>query len=565
VELVDVAQTGAPLRDGALGFALDVPPSSAVLSGSGEDFEGFATADLRHAGGFALRWKGERLDLAGFRLREAAAPHALELRDARGMRWLLIDKPHAVLARDRLSLADADVLLAPELAARLRRPDLSESYVGVLDAQLSLEPEVPSAATARATAGACVGDTTLPVDLELVNLTGMTQAVREPSGRVAIAPSATVRNLGPGDVAWYRSIAPSSPVGPHPFLVLNFYRLAGGVLDQIGRADVKHTYFATNTGCACSGGQILYAGCEDLYGVSTNLDRFNLAPRSEVDVQSVTWTSLGSHFDGVPVDDYRDHGGDSAHDGFEHRLVVREPDLETPAARYFYDGWYLAPRDTNLTNSMGHREVAPSLAGSTWSFPTIDAGTANGSVLDVFVDPQNVQPGQATELLDTGEGRVQLAVITTDLGGGEYHYEFALMNFDFERQVRSFSLPFAAGQILSNAGFDDGDPDPLNDWTVTVSAGRITWTAPAGHALDWATLFNFRLDANAAPVAAAATLTPLQAGSPPAIAVRTLPEPGSAAALAWAFAYLALLASRRRSSREGSSTTTGISRLVRPS
>ena len=71
--------------------------STVALDAVGGDYEGFAAADLRHAGGFALRWIGARIDLAGFRLTEAAPPHALELRDARGARWLLVDKPHALL------------------------------------------------------------------------------------------------------------------------------------------------------------------------------------------------------------------------------------------------------------------------------------------------------------------------------------------------------------------------------------------------------------------------------------------------------------------------------------
>jgi hypothetical protein len=380
----------------------------------------------------------------------------------------------------------------------------------------------------------------------MAELAGMTQAAREPGGRVAIAPGATVRNLGPGDVQWFRSIAPASPVGPHPFLSLNFYRLSGGVLEQIGRADVKHTFFATNDACPCPGGQILYAGCEDFYGISTNLDRANLAPRDEIDAFAVTWTSLGSHFDGVPVDDFRHHGGNAAHDNFQHRLVVREPDLQTPGARYFYDGWYMAPNDTNLENSMGHREVDPVLEGSTWSFETIDAGTTNGSILDALVDPQNVPPGQATELLDTGEGRVHLAVVTSDLGGGVFHYEYALMNFDFERQIRSFSLFVAPGQTVSNAGFSDADGNPLNDWMPSVANLRVTWTAPTGHAPDWGTLFNFRMDVDAAPVETTAGLAPLQPGSPGEVAVRTVPEPGVGASIGFSLPLLALLARRRR-------------------
>jgi hypothetical protein len=543
IGLVDVAQTAAPLRDGALGFAVVAPASRVAFDAPSGDFESFAHADLRHAGGFALQLADAVIDLHAFRFSEAAAPRLLALRDAQGARWLVVDRPHAVLAGDRLALADADLLLAPEFAQRLGRPDLAWTYVGELDARLTFASTSAAAAPQAATAG-CAGDFTQPVDLLMVDLTSMTQAAREPGGRVALAPSATVQNLGPGDVQWYRTIAPDSPVGPHPFLTMNFYRLSGGVLKQIGRSDVKHTFFATNTGCACSAGQILYAGCSDLYGVSTNLNRIQLAPRSEVHPLSATWTSLGSHFDGIPLDDVRDHGGDSVHDSFEHRLVVLEPDLQTLGARYFYDAWYLAPNDANLANSMGRREVQPAFAGGTWSFAIVDAGIARGSILDVLVDPQNVQPGQRTELADTGEGRVHLAVVTANQGGGVYHYEYALVNFDFEREIRSFSLPVVAGQTVSNPGFSDADADPANDWTASVANGRMTWTAPAGNALGWGTLFGFRMDVDAAPVEAAAVLAPRAPGNPQEIHVRTLPEPGVAASLS-AFAALALLARRR--------------------
>ena len=551
IDLVDVTPSSPPLREAALGFAVDVPPSTVTLDAAGNDFEGFVAADLRHAGGFALRTKGVRLDFSTFSLHETAAPHSLELRDAQGTRWFVIDKPQAVLTADWLAIENADVLIAPELAQLLGRPDLAETYIGVFDAQLTFGSAAPNArvaaaTTTAATTAACAGDFSQPADLEMRILSGMTQSVREAGGRIAISPSATVRNLGPGDVQWYRAIAPATPVGPHPFLILNFYRLSGGVLEQIGRADVKHAFFATNEICGCTAGNILYAGCQDVYGVSTNLDRTNLAPRSEVNAHTASWTSLGSHFDGVPVNDYRDHGGDSAHDSFEHRLVVREPDLQTPGARYFYDGWYLGPNDPNLGNSMGHREVDPTFGGSTWTFPTIDAGTANGSILDVLVNPSNVLPGQSTELLDTGEGRVHLVAVTTDLGGGSYHYEYALMNFTFERQVQSFSLPLGAVPTVSNMGFDDGDTNASNDWTPTIANGSVTWTAPVDHALDFGTLFNFRFDANATPVEDFATITPLDPGSPGTIPVRTLPEPSRRSLIEASLVLLSLLPYRTR-------------------
>jgi hypothetical protein len=180
-------------------------------------------------------------------------------------------------------------------------------------------------------------------------------------------------------------------------------------------------------------------------------------------------TSLGSHFDGIPVDDTRSTTATRRHDDFEHRLVVQEPDLQTPGARYFYDGWYLAPNDPNLGKQHGAPRGRPDVRRVDLDLPDDRRGHRERVDLDVLVNPSNVLPGQATELLDTGEGRVHLVAVTTALGGGSYHYEYALMNFTFERKVQSFSLPVGANQTVSNTGFDDGDTNAANDWTPSIA------------------------------------------------------------------------------------------------
>ena len=58
--------------------------------------------------------------------------------------------------------------------------------------------------------------------------------------------------------------------------------------------------------------------------------------------------------------------------------------------------------------------IFPQLVGSVWSFGNDDELT-NGSVLDEI-------PEATTQLLDTGEGQVQLAVTTSDLGDGVHNY-----------------------------------------------------------------------------------------------------------------------------------------------
>jgi hypothetical protein len=121
-------------------------------------------------------------------------------------------------------------------------------------------------------------------------------------------------------------------------------------------------------------------------------------------------------------------------------------------------------------------------------------------------------------VLDTGEGRLELVAGTTALPSGAYRYDYGLMNFDFDRRIRSFSVPLPAGVELASVAFYDGDAAPGNDWQSLVTATEIVWTTPAGDpelgALDWGTLYNFRFDANAAPTDPMTTLGVLESGSP---------------------------------------------------
>jgi len=209
----------------------------------------------------------------------------------------------------------------------------------------------------------------------------------------------------------------------------------------------------------------------------------------------------------------RDHGGNSQHDDFEHRFnIFDEADLQT-AGDYYVEAWYIVRDDVDLFNSMGNAPMSPSFSGSSWTFGP-EQDHANGSILDRFVDPISPPPGAATVSLDTGEGWVQVAVETTDLGGGQFHYEYAVMNFDFDPQVKSFSVPLGPGMNVSNVEFIDVDADAGNDWANVVGSNSITWQAPVGNALDWGTLYSFAFDVDSAPVTATATLEILEPGAP---------------------------------------------------
>jgi hypothetical protein len=535
-----------------------VPPSLLELRAPGGDFERFDAGELVHDGGFVLSGPAGRLPLDPLVLRVSeGSGDDFDWLDAAGRRWFVLRDMHfaASFESQELRVEGLSIHVAPELARFLGVEALAGTYVGVANLLL---PALIAAEDGGGAGGGFCPETEGTVDIELIGIDAVSQLAREPGVRVALAPSAELANVGTASVEWYRAILPipSGAVGPHPYLSLSMFRLdPDGSIVQLGLGDVKHAYFAVNEGCACAGGHILYPGCTDVYGVATNADRENLAPRDEVHAFTGSWERVGSHFDRCflatcnpatdDADDFRDHGGNAPvglhHDSFEHLVVVPEAELAVAGARYFADAWYVVGGDVDLFNSMGHREVAPALS-SVWTFGLLGP-LANGSVLEEI-------PGADLATLDTGEGRLQLAATTADLGGGSHHYEYALMNFDFDRQIDRFEVPIDASiavQSLDSRGLGD---EPGNDWTASVGPDSVSWQAPPGTGLDWGMLVSFGFDADAAPVASEVSVAVREAGSPARFAFAVAapaPEPGVRTLGAGAILGLVAVSSRRRS------------------
>lgn len=249
-------------------------------------------------------------------------------------------------------------------------------------------------------------------------------------------------------------------------------------------------------------------GCSDTYSVSNNGSRFYLGPREEIDPHAVTWTACGSFFDGTPVDCNRSYFGNEPNQ-VNHRLEVYDEDLDVPGASFYYEGAYFVAGDAALANNIGWRACTTTWSGSSWQFqdivqdPQFPLTPNPGPVVRIWGDQQN----QIQVAADDGE--VWLAVQVTDLGGGQWHYEYALYNRTSERGVYSFSVP-TGGATVTNPGFRDIDKDPATDWTVTVAQGLVTWATddwisnPDAPALTFQTMFNFRFDADQPPVPALA-------------------------------------------------------------
>jgi hypothetical protein len=245
-------------------------------------------------------------------------------------------------------------------------------------------------------------------------------------------------------------------------------------------------------------------GCSDTYSVSNNASQYYLGPRKEVNPYLGTWEACGSFFD-EPIspdgDCGRDYSG-SEPNGVNHRLEVWDADLGHAGATYYYEGVYYVADDGLRSNNIGWRQCTTTWSGSQWNITTTGAGLVDnqGTVIDTWGDLRT------HEVVAADDGEVILAVRVTDLGGGSWHYEYALYNWFSDRGVYSFTIP-VGGAAVSSIGFHDVDKIPGNDWTAVVAGGFVTWstsdyvTDPNANAVTYQTMYNFRFDSNVPPVA----------------------------------------------------------------
>jgi hypothetical protein len=515
-----------------------------------DGFHRFEGGSLRHRGGFRLRGRASGFDLSGLELRPGTKAGSLELVDTTGTALLVTGDAQWELdaGRGLLRYLNADLRILPALARRLGDERYAGITIGVLALDATLRtgpvPPAPPVASGAAVPPPC-GDWSGVIDVGLVDMTGISQVDSGMSnGRavVVVVPSAELKNVGTANVPWYAKFSnlAQPPYDQHPFLVWQMLRASGGVLEPIGRSDLKHAFLTENIGCdpgACTDSHILGSGCTDTYGVGSNTFNGALAPRAEVTASTGTWAHCGgirTHFDtnGDCTQDFFGTGENS----FTHGMKVAETDLQVAGATYFVEAFYIVRGDTNIFNSMGYLQVIPAKR-SLWTFTT--AGSyVQGPALDAWVQPAAPGPDADNRLLDTGEGRVQLAVRVTGVPGNpdRRRYAYALQNHDFDRRIRSFHVPFNTGTgIIENVAYADGDGFAANDWTWTADATGITWTAPEASTppaeLDYASLVSFRFDSDQTATPVEAGLGVLEAGPPGApteLRVQTLaPDTGA--------------------------------------
>lgn len=481
------------------------------LRGEGSIFRDVGTGELRLASTGTVRLGTTDVSLDGVTLQRGPEDRTLSLvaNDGRILFWA--DHMHHLVNQEqgRIRLFNLDLRLAPEAARALGDERYADMFVAVMELEgpvtIPPAPEDPS--------GCQSPNWGLPDnDTSMITIGGVQQMASDPAtGRIAVAPSSTVGNVGVTDVPWYEKFSGNFPPynnDQHPYLVWNMYRLVNGVMEQIGISPLKHAFLTINSGCACNDPHILGVGCSDTYGTGNNDSIFDLTLRPEVTAFTGVWKRCGSIFDincdGVP------NPPPPRANPMDRRMAVATSDLAVPGAVYYFDSWYIVRDDVNIFNQ-GWRTVTPTnQGGGNWTFTPL--GPMNiGVVIDQWVNPGNPGPNAQSVPINATLGRLRVVVKAFDLGGGQWRYEYGLQNFDFDPRIKTFRVPLPPGVVATNPGFHDPDQDAANNWTATILSNAITFQAPSEAASqDYGSLFNFRFTANAAPSAPGGTLVTMR-------------------------------------------------------
>lgn len=420
----------------------------------------------------------------------------------------------------QLQVGNLDIALTLQCAQQLGRPDLAGKTIGYLKINGDADaidggdiPTEPKADSGPPPQGS--------LDLALSDMGGISWIGRTggayPNGLNALTAYTTSCNVGSVNIPWNPPMSTT-----HPGIVLTVYRVLNGRFEQISNAWIKHGFFATNSNgcgsCGIGGGYVLGPACSDTYGGGNNDDQYYLGARDEWNPLTGTWTCQASWFSNYINDCTRRNTG-SGLSATDHRLAVRDADLGNAGAQYYYEARYINANDINTYNNLASRSCSMNWTGSQWTFNTTDSGETQGPAINRYGEKRAIAQPNA-------EGDVIVAVQTSNLGGGMWHYEYAVYNHTSDRQVRQFSVPMPSGRTVQNISFRDVDQDATNDWVGTYSGDAVTWStdtfgSSSANPLKYSTTFNFRFDSNIPPVDSYAQLGLFKPGSGPDTAAAT--------------------------------------------
>ncbi len=353
-------------------------------------------------------------------------------------------------------------------------------------------------------------------DVIVGDLPGMNSYGSE-GGIYAYSVATTSCNIGTTNLSWIAN----TPM--HPVIGQEMYRLDDGLFEQIGISWLKHGFCALQNpglcpGCGGGGGCLTFLtpGCSDPYSAGLNGTQSNLGPRSQVNPFTgvFPYPFSAPPFAGV----------------IARRLQVHEDDLDpalNAGAQYFVTGQYVTQDDSAAANNFNNASYRPIIVNATSYNISPAPGEPTRQQSPGIQAWQDEVPSVTLEdVAVPGEGLFILGYNVTDNGNGTWHYEYAIYNMNSDRAANSFTVQFPGSIGATNIGFHDvdhhsGEPYVGSDWTGAYTPGvGITWQTTAfalnqnANALRWATMYNFRFDADVPPGQGLGTLGLFKPGTP---------------------------------------------------
>ncbi len=446
-----------------------------------------------------------------------------------------------------LTITGARLLISKQFANSLGRPSEAGSLVGKISVGAAMQPiEIDQVVNGESQSTVIPAVGTVPgPDIIVGELLDLIQyETGEVNGFVGLALGTDACNKGTVNVDWF-----ALPSNDHPFIPQNLYRMSGGAdntqrFEQLGQSWGKHAFAAASSntcgfGCNGVGGDHLGSGCSDAYGGGLNGWQDGIGSRAWVN------PFTGSYPSGNTSNDHTGH----SHDVTSHRMLVDVDDLSTslnPGATYFAEAQYVVPNEgtwcqsnpteCNMYNNASYRQYSVIGVNQPFSFnpagSTVREQPAIMAWTGATVNQMEPDPGN--------DGIWFMGYKVTNPSAGVWHYEYALYNQNLDRAIQSFSVPVGLGANISNIGFHAPPQEPgwphdgtvgdagysSTPWNVTQNATSVTWSTETfatnqnANAIRFATLYNFRFDADQPPEVVNGTVGFFKTGSPMAVAIQ---------------------------------------------
>ncbi|MFO1054502.1 MAG: hypothetical protein U1F36_19955 [Planctomycetota bacterium] len=331
-----------------------------------------------------------------------------------------------------------------------------------------------------------------------------------PNGEAGFVAGHSYCNSGAVNFPWVSTLPNGQMTDTYPKIAFLLVRESNGRMVQVsGRSYLKHspTPYNFSSGpcapCNSGSGAFMFTGCSDTYGSGINSNRIYFGPTEEINPWLGTFASVGSYFDrgdppvsGASANDNVKSLNSTminAFDAVKNRIIV--PETELIAGTYWTQAQIVIQGEpgANRGNNTVSRQTTISGTGGNWNASTVGSSSV-GPVLTHWTGASNDVGGNGND-----DGHFMVAVKITGPVAGMWHYEYAVHNLDNNRAGGGVHIPMDLGATVANIGFHDIDNNPATDWTSARVGTELVFTAPAGNAIEWNTLYNFWFDCSVAP------------------------------------------------------------------